>query len=242
MSNMLINTLLNKAIDSIAEIKNPENRVDAIIKIIPLIPEDFSMENEPKKNKIKEKESTVVPTEVPEEVVETVKAVMEEVKEAENKENHEKETEPVNGFETFMKQYGSSSVAEVMRAHSEYLKDYIPMVQKYAKTIIENKYGKNSDKFNGPECNKIINELAKEHYNENSFTAMTVDKFINEFIPFIEAFNTMTDLRKEELTLVLKEIAGDTNSFLSKGISAITPSNYKPIRKSYEELKSKNLI
>ena len=241
MHKLLINKLLNDAINSIDEIKNPENKVDAISKIIPLITKDFSM-NVAEQSKEKETENVSL-TQPPQKMVEAVKTA---VKEVESKEAHEEKVEqPVaeNDFDTFMKKYGSSTLTEVLSCKDAiHLKDSVHTVQEFAKTIIVKNFGENSDKLNPAECKKVINKLAKNYYDTDNFMDMTVDKFVNDFVPCIETLNMMTSLTKDKFNLVLKEIGGESSFFVNKGFNAITPTTYKPIRKSYEALKAKNLI
>lgn len=241
MHKFLINKLLNDAIESIGEIKNPENKVDAISKIIPLITEDFSTIT-PVKVKPKNTKNTTL-TQVPQEMVDTVKATVEEVK---AKEVHEeKKEQPVaeNDFDVFMKKYGSSTLTEVLSCKDAiHLKDSVHAVQEFAKTIIVRNFGEDSDNLNPVKCKNVINKLSKSYYGTDNFMDLTVDKFVNDFVPCIETMNMMITLTKDKFNLVLKEIGGESSFFVNKGFNAITPTTYKPIRKSYEALKAKNLI
>lgn len=241
-TTFLINKLLNDAINSISEIKSPENKVEAISKIIPLIPEDFSLAVV--NTDIKPKTENISQTQVPKEMLETVKNTVEEVK---SKEIHEEkvaqESVVEDDFTAFMKKYGSSTVSEVLSCKDGiHLKDNFRVVQEFAKTVLVKNFGENSEKLNPTEFKKVLNQLAKNYYNIDDFMGITVDKFVNDFVPCVETLNMMTALKKSQFELVLKEIGGESNFFVNKGLNAISPTTYKPIRKSYEELKAKNLI
>lgn len=241
MHKFLINKLLNDAIISIDEIKNPENKVDAISKIIPFITEDFSM-NTTDTVKVENTEKATL-TQVPQEILDTVKATVEEVESKEKHEEKVNEPAPANDFDAFMKKYGSSTLVEAFSCKEAiHLKDAVHTVQDFARTVIVKNFGENSDKMTPVECTKIINKLAKSYYGIDDFMTMTVDKFVTDFVPCVETLKMMTSLTKKHFELVLKEIGGESSFFVNKGLNAITPTTYKPIRKSYEALKAKNLI